>query len=517
MKSFSKATLASIALSILLSSCNSAELPNNTAVQPDQNQNQLSEQEVSTFASEAAGQILSEQDRNKDTSVNKDEAGLTTQEMAQIDKNNDGKVTKAEVAQNIQTKFYDAVKISQAVDKGSVLSQQYDGPIPAGKPPVSTFKPAKTQLYIDRVEILPMMFDAIDKAEKSIQMDLYLLGGNIGLQIAQKLVTKAKAGLDIKLTFDPNLGFSGPTQKEVYLVVDYLRKNKVDFRLYPLQLMPLVQQGAGKNKFQIDHQKMTVIDGKTLITGGFNLFDLGIVNRDMMMKIEGETAKEASELLTYEWLLSDKYIAPKPPKEVYVVKAVDTETDSMTKIVKTAHNESTTKQAMIEMIDNARQSVYVAVLEFSDVDITNALIRASKRGIDVKVLMDRKDTNDKYAGNLPVPSYYPNILPARDLFKNLVPVRWYDSRFPGQELHMKICLADGNNLIAGSTNFTRQAFTTFRETSVQVKGGSAPQKMARTFMEDWVNHATAIKKFGLKDKISAKVVEFLDKKYYSWW
>lgn len=516
MKKISKLLINSMALAILLSSCNADNISNTDVNQINKNTQQISQQEVAAFASESAAQIASEQDKNKNDKITQSEAGITSQEMNQIDKNNDGAITKAEISQSIQTKFYEAAKVTEALDKGSFISQQYEGELPQGKPPISTLKPAKTQLYIDRDEILPMVFEELDKAQKSIQMDLFLLGGNIGLQVAEKLANKAKNGVDIKLTFDPSLGFAGPTQKEVYKVVDYLKRNKIEFKLYPLHLMPLVTDGIGKNKFQIDHQKMIVIDGKTLITGGFNLFDIGIVNRDMMMKIEGDTAKEASELLNYEWLLSDKYVGPKAPKEVYVVKA-DTDSDSMTKIVKTAPFESTTKQNLIEMIDNAKKSAYVAVLEYSDIDITNALIRAFKRGVDVKVMMDRKDTNDKYAGGLPVPNNYPNILPARDLFKNLVPVRWYDARFPGQELHMKICVVDGDKMIAGSTNFTRQAFTTFRETSIQVIGGNAPPKMVRTFMEDWVNHSTAIKKFTLGDKIKAKVVEFLDKKYYAWW
>lgn len=515
MKKISKLMLSSLTLAILLSSCGESI----TSINGTENLNQtpqVSESEVAAFASESAAQIATEQDKNKNDQISQTEANLTSQEMTQIDKNNDGSISKNEIAQSIQNKFYDAVKISSEIDKSTDITPKYEGEIPQGKPAISTLKPAKTQLYIDREEILPMMFEALDKAEKSIQMDLYLLGGKIGLQFAEKLVAKRNQGVDVKLTFDPNLGFAGPTQKEVYDVLTYLRKNKLEFKLYPLHLMPIVQDGLGKNKFQIDHQKMTVIDGKTLITGGFNLFDIGIINRDMMMKIEGDTAKEASELLNYEWILSDKYIAPKEPKEVYVVKN-DFQADSMTKIVKTAPNESTTKQNMLDMINGAKQSVYIAVLEFSDLDITNALVRAFKRGVDVKVMMDRKDTNDKYAGGLPVPINYPNILPARDLFKNLVPVRWYDSRFPGQELHMKICVVDNNKMIAGSTNFTRQAFTTFRETSIQVIGGAAPQKMTRTFLEDWVNHSTAIKKFSLGDKIKAKVVEYLDKKYYSWW
>ncbi|GIW21006.1 MAG: hypothetical protein KatS3mg068_0013 [Candidatus Sericytochromatia bacterium] len=175
------------------------------------------------------------------------------------------------------------------------------------------------------------------------------------------------------------------------------------------------------------------------------------------------------------------------------------------------------KQAIINAIDNATESVYLAVLDYSDMDITRALIRAYRRGVDVRVLMDRKNTNDKYAGGLPIPDYFPNILPAVELFKNRVPVKWYDPRVKGQELHLKMVLVDGNKLITGSTNFTRQAFTTLRETSVVVEGGTAPAKMRKAFMEDWLNSSTSLKKITLKDKIKAKVVDFLDRKYYAWW
>ncbi|MBC7473989.1 MAG: hypothetical protein H7263_06825 [Candidatus Sericytochromatia bacterium] len=516
MKNLSKVILTSISLAVLLSSCNGS--PNSTTSINPINDQIVNKPEISAFAAESAKILSLEYDKNKNDQISKTDAGITDLEMRKLDKNGDGKLSQNEIATGIKDEYNNASKVSDALGSLANLNQPFQGNIPT-KPPISTFKPNKISLYIDRDEILPMMFNAIDNAKKTIQMDLYLLGGKIGLQIAQKLVEKARQGVDIKLTFDPNLGFSGPTQQEVYMVVDYLRQNKVEFKLYPLHLIPKVEEGLLKNKFQIDHDKMTVIDGNILITGGFNLFDLGVGNRDLMYKIEGVTAQEASNLLSYEWLLSDKFIDKKPPATVYVVKDVkdDTGTDAMAKIVKTAPYESTTKPALIEMINNAQQSVYLSVLEFSDLDVTAALVRAYKRGVDVKVLMDRKDTNDKYAGGIPVPNYYPNILPARELVKNLVPTRWYDARYPGQELHMKMCVVDGNKMIAGSTNFTRQAFTTFRETSIQVEGGSAPPKMVRTFLEDWTGHATAIKKITLGDKIRAKVVEFLDNRYYAWW
>lgn len=521
MKKLSKITLVSLALTMIISSCSSREvefLPDANLTNP----NQIGLEEISTFASETTTKILSEQDKDKDSKISKQEAVLTDSEMIKIDTDRDGQVSKDEVYESIKTEFKDAVKVSEQLNAqptettNFLNSNLYNGDIPSKPPTVSTPKVNKVSLYLDREEILPMMFESIRSAKKSIQMDLYLLGGKIGLQVAKELADKAAQGVDIKLVFDPNLGFSGPTQKEIYTVIDYLQTKKINFKLYPLHLMPKVNDGALKNKFQIDHNKLTVIDENIFITGGFNLFDIGVINRDMMMKIEGPTAKEAADMMTYEWLLADKYIAPKPPKNVFVVKS-DTGADSTVKILRTAPFESTTKKALIEMIDSATKSVYLAVLEFSDMEITNALIRASKRGVDVKVMMDRKDTNDKYAGGIPVPEYFPNIRPAVELVKNQVPVRWYDAKMAGQELHMKICVVDERNLIAGSTNFTTQAFTTFRETSVQVEGGTAPVKMARGFLDDWLNNSTAMKKITLKDKIKSKVIEFMDKRYYGWW
>lgn len=515
MRNFSKTSLLSLALAILISSCNSDF--GSTGQQPIQIINDpVNQQEVSSFASEASNQIIAEQDKNADSLITKDEAALTVPEMQQIDQNNDGSISKDEIANNIQNEFYSDIKISEALGDNNGISQPpvTDG-LPLRQPP-STFKTNQVQLYVDKEEILPMMLDSIRGAKKSIQMDVYLLGGSIGLQVAQELVKKAQAGVDVQLTMDPNLGFAGPTQTEIYQVTEYLRQNNIKFKLYPLHLMPKVQDGLLKNKFQIDHDKLYVIDNSTLIIGGFNLFDLGVGNRDIMLKIEGPSAQETSSLMAYEWSMGDNYIAPKPPKNVFVVKS-DQPAQALVKIDKTAPFESSTKTDMINIIDNAKNNIFLAVLEYSDMDVNKALIRAFKRGVDVRVLLDRKDTNDKYAGGIPVPTNFPNIYPAIELVKNYVPVKWYDARFSGQELHMKMMVADGEQLIAGSTNFTRQAFTTFRETSAHVTGGTAPVKMESTFKEDWLNHSTYIKKITLRDKIKAKVIEFLDKKYYGWW
>lgn len=517
MKTYSKATFLSLSLAVFISSC-ATELDVSSTI-PQNKPAQIDRSDFQAFASESANLISIEHDADKDSLITQTEAAVSSSEMNQMDVDGDGNISKTEISSNLFNEFENSLKVTEALANSApdaTYAPKYNGTLPQ-KTPSSVFKNNKVQLFIDREEILPMMLETIKSARVSIQMDVFLLGGTIGTQIAHELVKKKNEGVNVEVTMDPNLGFAGPTQSEIYQVVNILKANNIDFKLYPLHLMPIVSDGPLKNKFQIDHNKLFVIDGSTFITGGFNLFDIGVINRDLMLKIEGPTALEASDLMHFEWSLGDKYVAPKPPKDVFVIKQVDQPGDSMVKITKTDPYESTTKPALIEMIDNAKQTVFLSVLEFSDLDVTRALIRAYKRGVDVRVIMDRKDTNDKYAGGVPVPTYFPNILPARELVKNRVPVKWYDSRSKGQELHMKVVVADSQKMIAGSTNFTRQAFTTFRETSVYIDGGTAPQKMTRTFMEDWLNSSTAIKKLTLKDKIKAKVVEYLDKKYYAWW
>ncbi|GIW21005.1 MAG: hypothetical protein KatS3mg068_0012 [Candidatus Sericytochromatia bacterium] len=106
--------------------------------------------------------------------------------------------------------------------------------------------------------------------------------------------------------------------------------------------MPKVQDGLLKNKFQIDHNKLYVIDEEILIIGGFNLFDIGVINRDLMLKIEGPTAKDASTMMRYEWSLGDTFVY-KPPRDVYVIKNEFPSADALVKIVRTDPFESTTK------------------------------------------------------------------------------------------------------------------------------------------------------------------------------
>jgi phosphatidylserine/phosphatidylglycerophosphate/cardiolipin synthase-like enzyme len=379
----------------------------------------------------------------------------------------------------------------------------------------------KVQLFVDQAEIVPLLFNEVRKARKSIQMDLYLLGGEIGLKLARELVAKSKQGVDVKVIIDPTLGFAGPVHKEVMQVLAFLKENRVNFKFYPLALMPVKSPGFLKNKAQMNHNKIFVFDNYTFLTGGFNLLDIGLNNRDLIVKIEGPTALEASEMLDREWNMAQTGMLPPVNENVTLQNKEEFSREtgisgnSLVKIIKNAPRENTIKSAILEMIEKARRNVYVAVYDFSDRDIEKALIKAYRRGIDVKVLLEPKDKMKKYGAY--IPANLPNIMVAKALFDEGIPVKWFASADSKRELHMKTIVSDGKQLITGSSNFTTQSFTTFVETGVYIEGGPAPLKMEKIFSGDWQNHSREIKGFSLWDNTKIKIVEYMDDNFYAWW
>lgn len=53
-------------------------------------------------------------------------------------------------------------------------------------------------------------------------------------------------------------------------------------------------------------------------------------------------------------------------------------------------------QALVSLIDNARDHVYFAIYEFTLSDVADALVRAKRRGVDVRGIVDRENSTSSY-------------------------------------------------------------------------------------------------------------------------
>jgi phosphatidylserine/phosphatidylglycerophosphate/cardiolipin synthase-like enzyme len=87
-------------------------------------------------------------------------------------------------------------------------------------------------------------------------------------------------------------------------------------------------------------------------------------------------------------------------------------------------------------IDNAKNSIYLAVFEIGNEELAKSLINAKKRGVDVKVVTDEQ--NADYKG-------------LREIIKNNIEVVFQNSQ---SYMHHKFAVIDSEIVITGSMNWT---------------------------------------------------------------
>lgn len=93
------------------------------------------------------------------------------------------------------------------------------------------------------------------------------------------------------------------------------------------------------------------------------------------------------------------------------------------------------------IIDEASRSIYVQAYGFTDVDIADSLIAAHKRGVKVKILLDKSNLYSKYSKLAKIKSAGIDVL---------------IDNVPGIA-HNKVMIIDEYTVITGSFNFSKNA------------------------------------------------------------
>lgn len=98
-------------------------------------------------------------------------------------------------------------------------------------------------------------------------------------------------------------------------------------------------------------------------------------------------------------------------------------------------------QEIVKQIDNANEYIDIAMYSFTSQEIAEAIIRAKKRGVKIRILIDNEQATGRY-------SKYKYFLD-RDI--NVI-----KDIHPGL-MHNKIAIIDGKILFTGSFNWTYSA------------------------------------------------------------
>jgi phosphatidylserine/phosphatidylglycerophosphate/cardiolipin synthase-like enzyme len=126
---------------------------------------------------------------------------------------------------------------------------------------------------------------------------------------------------------------------------------------------------------------------------------------------------------------------------------------------------------IVAEIAQAKKSLYVQAYSFTSAPIAQALAAANKRGVDVKVLLDKSQTKAKYSSA--------NYLDNQGI--------WTRIDYQPAIAHNKIMIIDNETVITGSFNFTKAAQYKNTENVLIIQDS----ELAKEYTQNWLKRAGA--------------------------
>lgn len=125
-------------------------------------------------------------------------------------------------------------------------------------------------------------------------------------------------------------------------------------------------------------------------------------------------------------------------------------------------------EAVVANLNKATSTVIVQAYSFTSAPIAKALVDAQKRGVKVRVILDKSQRTEQYSE-------------ADFLLHAGVPT-WIDAKHA--IAHNKIMVIDGKTILTGSFNFTKAAEENNAENLLVIQD----QKLAYTYTTNWQAH-----------------------------
>lgn len=126
-------------------------------------------------------------------------------------------------------------------------------------------------------------------------------------------------------------------------------------------------------------------------------------------------------------------------------------------------------RAVVDALAAAKATVLVQAYSFTSAPIAKALVEAHARGVDVRVILDRKETGSKYS--------------SADFMAHAKIVTLIDGAHA--IAHNKVMVIDGLAVITGSFNFTTAAEQRNAENLLVIHD----RALAARYTENWQSHA----------------------------
>ena len=299
-------------------------------------------------------------------------------------------------------------------------------------------------------------------AEKFIFLEYFIIEyGKVWDDIHAILTEKIKENVDVRVIYD-DIGCASKVK------INFAKKlNAEGIKCVKFNPFIPVISGLHNNR---DHRKIAVIDGKVAYTGGCNLADeYANINsklghwKDSAIRITGNAVNN----LTAFFMENFSAYSEKPEDvSPFIVENDETDADALIHTFADGpepyFHELVGENNFLNMINSAKEKLYITTpYLIVDHTLSNALMLAAKRGVDVKIITPHLP-DKKIIFEMTRVSY-------RDLLKSGVKIFEYTPGF----MHAKHVLVDDKMAFFGTINFDYRSLVHHFECGAVVFGGSA--------------------------------------------
>ena len=243
------------------------------------------------------------------------------------------------------------------------------------------------KFYASGEAVFPDLLEALESAQESILLEFFIISkGKMWDAVHDVLRRKAAQGVDVRMIYD-DVGCATGLPAQYWKTLQVEGIQAVPFNPF-VPLLNLVMNSR-------DHRKIVVVDGKTAFTGGFNLADEYINQKerfgywcDTGVRLQGPAAWSFATIFLELWASQrpddpglDAYREEQPfPAEEPTIGLVQPYSDSP------VDDENVSKNVYLDLITQAQETLWITTpyLILDNATMT-ALRLAAKRGVDVRI------------------------------------------------------------------------------------------------------------------------------------
>jgi phosphatidylserine/phosphatidylglycerophosphate/cardiolipin synthase-like enzyme len=263
----------------------------------------------------------------------------------------------------------------------------------------------------------------INGASRRVDVEMYEFGRD---DIAAAIISAHDRSVAVTVIDDPSVDVTVATTAR-------LRAAGVDVIDYPVRSL------------MIDHVKLLIVDDQVAVVGGINWGSSSFANHDFDAELTGPSVTNLARIYARDLITCGRdgvVPLPVPDSDIIVASTLPA---------------ADIRPLALDVIERARQRLDLALFVLTDRGVVHAVLRAARRGVLVRVLLD--------------PGQRPSDASERELLAGGVPVLRY--RGHGEKLHAKAAVADGATVVFGSANWSAGGFIRNHEIDLEIPNAPA--------------------------------------------